>query len=69
MKLKEVLATLSVLVSLVALPLLIGWYHDSYVLGGHPGATKVITLSGVAEKGVWTLDSRYLLWICWKCRW
>lgn len=56
MRLKEMLATLSVLVSLIAIPVLVGWYHNGYVLGRHPAGTKVITLYAVAESGAWTLD-------------
>jgi hypothetical protein len=56
MRFKEILAILSVVVSLVAIPVAIGWYHNGYVLGRHPPGTKVITLSGVAESGAWTLD-------------
>ncbi len=56
MKFKEILATLSVLVSVIALPFVIGWYHNGYVLGRYSEGTKVVTLSGVAEGGAWTLD-------------
>ena len=56
MKFKEILATVSVIVSIIALPLVIGWYHNNYVLGAYPEGTKVITLSAVAKGGAWTLD-------------
>ncbi|MHC4585387.1 MAG: c-type cytochrome [Planctomycetota bacterium] len=56
MRLKEILAALSVLVSLAIIPVAVGWYHKGYVLGRYPTGTKVITLSGVAESGAWTMD-------------
>ncbi|MHC4143846.1 MAG: c-type cytochrome [Planctomycetota bacterium] len=56
MKLKEILATLSVVISILAMPLVINWYHTSCVLGAHPEGTRVITLSGMAEGGIWTLE-------------
>jgi plastocyanin len=56
MKFQETLATLSVLISIVAVPLLISWYQNDVVLGAYPPGTKVITLSGMADGGVWTLD-------------
>ncbi len=56
MKFKETLATVAVFVSMIALPMVINWYHNSCVLGAYPEANKVITLSAVAEGGVWTLD-------------
>ena len=56
MKFKETFATLSVVISIVALPLVISWYHNSCVLGAYPEGVKVITLSGMSEGGVWTLD-------------
>jgi plastocyanin len=56
MKFKEMLAALSVVVSLVAIPVAVGWYHNNFVLDGYPEANKVFTLSAVTESGVWTLD-------------
>ncbi len=56
MRFKEILATLSVVVSLVAIPVSIGWYHNNYVLGAYPETDKVITLWAVAKDGAWTLD-------------
>lgn len=56
MRSKEVIAALSVLVGIVAVPCLVGWYHNGYVLGAYPEQTRVITLYAVAERGVWTLE-------------
>ena len=55
-RISEIIATISVLASFVFIPVGIVKYHRDYVLAGGEGITKVISLTGVAKDGVWTLD-------------
>lgn len=57
MKVKELLAALSVLLTMVGVPVLVRAYHANQVLSSAPAGAKVFTLSGVADNGVWTLES------------
>lgn len=53
---KEILASVSVVISLALIPIVVEGYHNNYVLGKYPAGTKVFTLSGVTETGAWTLE-------------
>ncbi len=54
MWLKEILATVGVVASLVGVPLLVQ-DHDDRVEASQAAGARIITLSGVADNGVWTL--------------
>jgi hypothetical protein len=56
-RLKEIAATACVIVGLVAVPVGIKQYHTDRIIGQYPAGSKVITLSGVAEDGSWTLGN------------
>jgi heme/copper-type cytochrome/quinol oxidase subunit 2 len=53
---KELAGVLSVILILAGLPLLL-WYWEAVAVANHyPPGTKVITLTAVAEGGIWTMD-------------
>lgn len=56
MRLKEIFATLSVLVAFVGVPLFVGRYQQDHVLAEYIPKARVVTLTGVAKEGVWTTE-------------
>lgn len=62
----ETVAAIGVLLSLVAVPLAVGWYHEKQVLQKQSGPPKVIALTGVAKDGVWTTEEVNGLNYWWK---
>lgn len=55
-KWKEVFGVLSVLVVLVGLPLLLAYWQKIGVAHRYPPNTKIITLTAVADGGIWTQE-------------
>lgn len=54
---KELAASISVLVSLIAVPALVAGYHERVVLGGYEDGVEVYTLTAIAKNGKWTLET------------
>jgi len=53
---KEVAGVLAVLLVLLGLPLVLWYWRTVAVAHRYPPGTKVITLTAVADGGIWTLD-------------
>lgn len=56
MKWKEFAGVLVVLVVLLGLPMLLWYWRTAAVAHRYPPGTKVITLTAVADGGIWTLE-------------
>jgi mono/diheme cytochrome c family protein len=63
---KEKLAAISVLVIIVAVPGIVGWYQYVHIPGKYPSEVKVFDITGVAENGAWTLEKVSGLNYWWK---
>ncbi len=57
LKWKEIAGVLAVLMVLLGLPVLLWYWRDVMVAHRYPPGTKVITLTAVADGGIWTLDN------------
>jgi heme/copper-type cytochrome/quinol oxidase subunit 2 len=56
LKWKEAAGVLAVLLVLLGLPLVLWHWRTAVVAHRYPPGTKVITLTAVADGGIWTLD-------------
>lgn len=56
MKCKEAAGVLAVLIVLVGLPPVLWYWRNVVVPGRYPSGTKVITLTAVAQGGIWTQE-------------
>ncbi len=66
MKLKETMAALSVVLSLIGVPVLVGCYHQHHIRAGYSPETKIINVTGVGDAGVFTLASVNAANYWWK---
>lgn len=62
----EKVAALAVLASVAAVPALLAWYGIAYRPSTYPPETRVLNLTGVANRGIWTLDRVNNLNYWWK---
>lgn len=62
----EKLAALVVLGSVAAVPVLLGWYGSRHRPTAAPADACVVDLTGIARRGVWTLERVHNLDYWWK---
>jgi len=58
--------TLAVLASVAAVPVLLAWYGLVHRPSTYPANARVVDLTGIAGRGVWTLDKVHNLNYWWK---
>ena len=63
---KEKLAAITVLMIIIAVPGIVGWYQYVRVPSQYPSEVKVFHITGVAENGAWTLEKVNGLNYWWK---
>jgi mono/diheme cytochrome c family protein len=62
----EKVPTLAVLASVVAVPVILAWYGLAYRPSTYPAKAQVVNLTGIARRGVWTLERVNNLNYWWK---
>jgi len=62
----EKLPTFAVLAAVTAVPVLMAWYGLEHRPSTYPAEAHVLDLTGIARRGVWTLEEVYNLNYWWK---
>ncbi len=62
----EKIPTLAVLVSVAAVPALLAWYGLVHRPATYPADARVVDVTGIAGRGVWTLETVHNLNYWWK---